>query len=56
MSLLEQFMVSDVFISKLADKLELGNTEGHPPNNTTLPTVSHSWSPHPEGCVANEMT
>jgi len=51
MSLLEQFMVSDVFISKLADKLGLGNTGGHLPNNTTLPTVSHSRPPRPEGCV-----
>ena len=51
MSLLKQFMVSDVFISKLADKLELGNIGGHLPNNTTLPTISHSWPPRPEGCV-----
>ena len=51
MSSLEQFMVSDVFISKLADKLGLRNTGGRPPNNTTLPTVSHSHSPRPEGCV-----
>jgi len=48
---LEQFMVSDVFISKLADKLGLGNTGGRPPNNTTLPTVSYSHPPRPEGCV-----
>jgi len=51
MLLLEQFMVSDVFISKLVDKLGLGNIGGHPPNNTTLPTISHSCLPHPKGCV-----
>jgi len=51
MSSLEQFMVSNVFISKLADKLGLRNTGGRPPNNTTLPTVSYSHPPRPEGCV-----
>jgi len=51
MSLLEQFMVSDVFISKLADKLGLGNTRGHPSNNTTLSTVSYSRPPRSESCV-----
>ena len=51
MSLLEQFMVSDIFISKLVDKLGLGNTGGHLPNNTILPTVSHFQPPRPEGCV-----
>jgi len=51
MSSLEQFMVSNVFISKLANKLGLRNTGGHPPNNTTLSTVSHSRPPHLEGCV-----
>ena len=48
---LEQFIVFNVFISKLADKLGLRNTGGRPPNNTTLLIVSHSHPPRPEGCV-----
>ena len=51
MSSLEQFIVFNVFISKLADKLGLRNTGGRPPNNTTLLIVSHSHPPRSEGCV-----
>jgi len=45
MSLLEQFMVSNAFISKLADKLGLGNTGCRPPNTTRSSTVSYSHPP-----------
>jgi len=51
MTLLEQFMVSNGFISKLVDKLGLGNTEGHLPNTIILPTATHPHPPHPVGCV-----
>ena len=51
MILLEQFIVSNGFISKLADKLGLGNTGDHSPNTITLSTATCPHLPHPEGCV-----
>ena len=44
-------MVSNAFISKLADKLRLRNTGGRPPNTTRSSTASYSHPPQPEGCI-----
>jgi len=50
-TLLKQFIVSNTFISKLADKLGLGNIGGYSSNTTTLPTATCSCLPCPEDYV-----
>ena len=48
---LEQYMVSDAFVSKLANKLGLNKTIAHSPNSSGQHT-SRPHQPHPDGCVS----
>ena len=52
MSSLEQYMVLDAFVSKLADKLELNKTTAHSSNFGSQHTTSCPQQPRPEGCVS----
>jgi len=47
----EQYIVSDAFLSKLADKLGLNKTTAYSSNFGSQHTTSHPQQPHPEGCV-----
>jgi len=51
MSSLEQYMVSDAFVSKLANKLGLNKTTAHSPNSSGQYTTSRPYQPRPDGCV-----
>jgi len=48
---LEQYIVSDAFVSKLADKLGLNKTIVHSSNFGNQYTTSRPQQPCPEGCV-----
>ena len=48
---LEQYMVSDAFVSKLADKLRLNKTTAHSSNFGSQHTTSCPQQPRPEGYV-----
>ena len=48
---LEQYIVSDAFVSKLADKLRLNKTTAYSSNFSSQHTTSRPQQPHPEGCV-----
>jgi len=51
MSSLEQYMVSDAFVSKLADKLGLNKTTAHSSNFSSQHATSRPQQPRPDGCV-----
>ena len=51
MSSLEQYMVSDAFVSKLTNKLGLNKTTAHSSNFGSQHTTSRPQQPCPEGCV-----
>jgi len=51
MLFLEQYMVSDAFVSKLADKLGLNKTTAHSSNFGSQHTTSHPQQPCLDGCV-----
>jgi len=51
MLFLEQYMVSDAFVSKLVNKLGLNKTTVHSPNSSGQHTIFHLYQPCPDGCV-----
>ncbi|KAF5348858.1 hypothetical protein D9756_009753 [Leucocoprinus leucothites] len=51
MSSFEQLMVSDVFISKLASKLGLGNQGSHSPTSSVPSAERRPRPPRPDGCI-----